>query len=96
MAGTDGGRGPRHQFIDPSDCTKGGTWVGDYGRLLCRWSWNPNSKKLTITCGPHGRYIDVGKLPQGRIALVDVLPRLALGAANRIMAELHESADQKR
>jgi hypothetical protein len=48
-----------HVFTDPTDYTKGGTWLGDYWRHVCRWTWNAAKQELTVICGPHGKRMEL-------------------------------------
>jgi hypothetical protein len=76
-----------HVFNDPADYTEGGTWLGDYGRHVCRWTWDAAKQELTVICGPHGKRIELGAMPPSHEPLEKVLPRIALEAARRIARE---------
>jgi hypothetical protein len=79
---------PTHAFSDPADYTKGGTWFGDYGRHFCRWTWNVETRELTVIKGPHGKRIDLSALGQPTPEeLKTRLPAIALEAGQRIAEE---------
>jgi hypothetical protein len=79
---------PTHAFKDPADHTKGGTWFGDYGRHFCRWTWNAQTRELTVIKGPLGKRIDLSATGQlTPEELKTRLPVIALEAAQRIVEE---------
>lgn len=76
-----------HAFNDGVDYTKGGTWYGDYGQLLCRWTWDSEKQELSVSRGSHGKRIEVGRLPLSREPLERRLPQLAFEAGERLARE---------
>ena len=44
-----------HSFHNEQDYSQGGQWFDDYGRLICKWSWNTETKILCVECGTNGR-----------------------------------------
>jgi hypothetical protein len=76
-----------HRFNDPTDPTKGGAWLGDYGRLFCKWTWDAAAKALTVTRGSRGKRIDLSNIGDQLLTpeeLRERLPQLALEVAERI------------
>jgi hypothetical protein len=81
-----------HNFASTKDSTVAGAWSDDNGEPICSWSWDPATRKLTVTCGTHGKR----KTLPSEMAELNAeqlrkrLPRLALGLAEQINATKYE------
>lgn len=76
-----------HCFTDDNDYTQGGRWIDDYGRLLCRWTWDTSSLELSVTSGSVGRRQDLSSLNKEWLTDTELrarLPRLAIELAERL------------
>ena len=79
-----------HRFNDPKDPTRGGTWFGDYGRRICDWSWDANTKTVKVTRGKRGKRRDLSGIGEQLLTseeLRERLPQLTLETAQRITEE---------
>jgi len=77
-----------HDFADSKDSIVAGAWSDDNGEPICSWSWDPATRKLTVTCGNHDKRKTLPSEMVGLNAeqLRKRLPRLALGLAEQINA----------
>ena len=75
-----------HNFTSADDVF-GGTWFDDYGRVICKWEWNVETKSLTVVCGSAGRQFDLSGFDAQTLDkhhLRTRLPRLAIEAAEQV------------
>ncbi len=70
-----------HAFNHPADIAQGGTWYGDYGRHMCRWTWDNSTKSLQVICGLTGKHIDLSGVDLTAVDLRERLPQIAFEAA---------------
>jgi hypothetical protein len=36
-----------------------GWWADDYGKRICTWTYNADSRELAVACGPTGKKIQL-------------------------------------
>ena len=80
----------RHEFNDPQDPTKGGTWYDDHGRRFCIWYWDAETKMVAVIRGTRGKrikLIGIGEQHLKPEVLRNRFPQLALEAAQLITEE---------
>ncbi len=76
-----------HRFNNTGDLEKGGMWVGDFGKLICKWNWDRKSRKLDVRCGSWRSAIDLSKFAERNMTdekLKKRLPRMAIKKAERL------------
>jgi len=76
-----------HRFNNTADLEEGGMWFGDYGELICKWTWYPKSRKLDVRCDPWQSLIDLRKSKDHNFTdekLKKRLPKTAIKTAERL------------
>jgi hypothetical protein len=79
-----------HAFNDPQDPANGGTWYDDYGRHICIWYWDADTKMVTVIRGTRGKHVNLSGIGEQLLtpeALREKLPRVAFEIAQRIIKE---------
>ena len=59
-----------------SESKSTGYFADDEERVLCRWTWDNESKILTVRCGPHERPVDLSSFGLDRLDEDELLDRL--------------------
>jgi hypothetical protein len=76
-----------HSFNDSADPTKGGTWYDDYGRCICTWEWDADTKTVTVVQDVRGKRMDLSEQFLTPEELREILPQLALETAQKLAFE---------
>jgi hypothetical protein len=82
-----------HRFLDEVNYAEGGEWFDDYGRRICKWSWNADAKELSVQCGLNGRRKDLSQFDENSMSdehLRERLPSLAIEIAEDIRGVTYE------
>ena len=66
-----------------NEVAAGGEWFDDYGRSICRWSYDRATREIEITCGPNGKRMTLPAVVD-ETDLKNRLARLAIEAAEQI------------
>ncbi len=79
-----------HHFANEKNYAQGGRWADDYGRTICRWTWDIDTRVLSVRCGNRGRTKDLSSFDREHLTddkLRDQLPPLALGLAEQLTGD---------
>ena len=84
-----------HHLNDEKDYRQGGRFADDYGRTICEWTWEAESRVIHVRCGSKGHRRDLSEFDPAWLTddeLKKRLPDLARDIAKQIRGkELDES-----